>query len=1383
MGGFKIANVARVNRLRLCEGSMSFSCRGGFYGVGGKPGEDVHPCGVKRVLCFDRISPPRELKKNLVTYSPDFQNSSEPSNASTNVVNAPREPYVIKQDNGSFVDKIIFRAPDSPNQFHCFHCKDVLRYGENSLNDSLSISETSSQSPPNINHCCYECGDPLDGIFCKRCTCKSRGKDAHIGYNCPSNVPVISNPEPCNNQTIDERPQTLPIFHLRFHSEVESPFTLDFTPTYVDESSNVFNPPPQSPVYPCEFCGNDAYYGHYCTPQAPFIYPEPCYNQDFNFPQDFQNVPQQYPCCDDCGVTHDTYQYQFEDFSESNEEFSSTDDDSFSLDNIDNVEASPPNSELVSFEVMEIVIPKVGGIEASNDNPIPFHDPIISRNPPNLTPSGESDFFLEVDAFLAVEDKFTSSQFPKSYLDLEGDMLLFEAFLNVKEYQEKDKIGSKPDKNEKRGKAEKKDPYAYVEAAMQEPPLPDFVLKHVYPEFMPPEDDVVPAEEQPLYEDDEDPKEDPVDYPIDIDDDEEEPTAAGASLGYKVVMIWLRVESQSTYHPLPLSPPIVLSHTRESMVMIRAAAPSTYILAPRSETLPSETSPSGTPPLLPILLPTSSPPLLLPSTDCRADVYKVTLPPQKRLCIALDAKIRRVPDREIDYGITDVWEDPNEIAEEIPATDVVELSQRMKDFVTTVRQDTYEIYGRLDDAQDDRLLMSGACDADRGRNGDDNHNSRTGSRRTEQTTRECTYTDFLKCQPINFKGTKGVVGVALTCWKSHVKTVGQDAAHGMSWNTLMKMMTAKYCPQNEIKKLGIEIWELKVKGTDVVSYTQRFQELALLCGRMFLKESYKIEKYVSGLPDMIHGSVMASKPTTMQDAVKFATELMDKEICTFVEWQTENKRKNLTNDLNLCAPNATITMMDNMLPNAISATELAIWPVNVRVLQMPILLTTKGAPGNGNAPAKVYVVGNAGINPNSNIVTDHYCDVELADERIVGLNSIIRGCTSNFLNHPFNIDLMLIELGSFDVIIGMDWLEKYQAIIFCVNKINRIPWGNKTLIVRADGRDQGNETHLNIISCTKTQKYMLKGCHVFLEHVTTKKAEDKSEGKQLEDVLIVRDFPEVFPEDLPATSEMKELSDQFQELSDKGFIRPSFLPWGASVLFVKKKGGSFRICIDYQELNKLAVKNRYTLSRINDLFDQLQRSRYSKIAKSITKLTQKGVKFDWGDKDEVTFQLIKQKLCSAPILALPKGSEDFVVYCDALHKGLGAVLMQREKVIAYASRQLKIHEKNYTTHDFGTWIGCVCSKNLETLFVWNQVTRRDSVRSQDLETLPYGTKCTMFTDHKSLQHIIDQKELNMRQHRWLELLSDYDCEIRYHPGKENVVADALSRKEQEPLRV
>ncbi|GJR67388.1 putative reverse transcriptase domain-containing protein [Tanacetum coccineum] len=289
---------------------------------------------------------------------------------------------------------------------------------------------------------------------------------------------------------------------------------------------------------------------------------------------------------------------------------------------------------------------------------------------------------------------------------------------------------------------------------------------------------------------------------------------------------------------------------------------------------------------------------------------------------------------------------------------------------------------------------------------------------------------------------------------------------------------------------------------------------------------------------------------------------------------------------------------------------------------------------------------------------------------------------------------MPVDLGSFDVIISMDWLSLYNAVIICDEKIVRVPFGNETLIIH--------------------------GCHVFLAQITKKKTEDKSGEKQLEDVPIVQDFLEVFPEDLPgipptrqvefqidlipgaapvarepyrlAPSKIKELSDQLQELSDKGFIRPSASPWGASVLFVKKKDGSFWMCIDYRELNKLTVKNRYPLPIIDDLFDQLQGSSVY-----------------------------------APILALPEGAENFIVYCDASHKGLGVVLMQREKVIAYTSRELKIHENNYITHDLE--LGAV-------------------------------------------------KELNMRQRRWLELLSDYDREIRYHPRKANIVADALSRKER-----
>ncbi|GJQ92144.1 putative reverse transcriptase domain-containing protein [Tanacetum coccineum] len=335
----------------------------------------------------------------------------------------------------------------------------------------------------------------------------------------------------------------------------------------------------------------------------------------------------------------------------------------------------------------------------------------------------------------------------------------------------------------------------------------------------------------------------------------------------------------------------------------------------------------------------------------------------------------------------------------------------------------------------------------------------------------------------------------------------------------------------------------------------------------------KIEKYVGGLPDMIHGSVMASKSKIMQDAIKFATELIDKKIYTFAERHRSGEKKPYEGSKPLClkcnyhhdgqcAPKCHKCNRVGHLARDCRSTANANTANNqmgTRASQKPTCYECKaqghfkrdcpklknnnrGNQGrNDNAPAKVYAVGRVGTNPDSNVVTgtfllnnyyasvlfdtgadrsfmstafssqiditpstlDHYYDVELANERIIGLNTIIRGCTLNFLNHPFNIDLKPIELGSLDVIIGMDWLLKNQVVIVCAEKIIRFPWGNETLIVCGDRSDRGNENRLNIISCTKTQKYMLKGCPIFLAHVTTKGTEDKSEKKRLKDVPIV----------------------------------------------------------------------------------------------------------------------------------------------------------------------------------------------------------------------------------------------------------------------------------------
>ncbi|GJV99989.1 putative reverse transcriptase domain-containing protein [Tanacetum coccineum] len=529
-----------------------------------------------------------------------------------------------------------------------------------------------------------------------------------------------------------------------------------------------------------------------------------------------------------------------------------------------------------------------------------------------------------------------------------------------------------------------------------------------------------------------------------------------------------------------------------------------------------------------------------------------------------------------------------------------------------------------------------------------------------------------------------------------------------------------------MKKLEVELWNLKVKGTDVTGYNQRFQELVLLYVRMFPEESDKIERYVGGLLDMIHASVVASKPKTMQEATEMASELMDTKINTITERQAENKQKVQGNYRRECPK---LNNNNNNHGNQVR---------------------------NANAPAKVYAVGHAGINPYINVMTGMF----LLNNRYASI-LFDTGANRSFVSTAFSsqIDITASTL---------DHYYDYQAIIICVEKIVRIPWGNETLIIHGDGSNRGNEIRLNIISCTKTQKYLLKGCLIFLAHVTTKKVKDKSEKKQLEDVPIVRDFLDVFPEDflgLPLTrqvefqidlvpgatpvarapyrlapSEMKELSEQLQELSDKGFIRPSSSPWGA--LNKQEHEEYLKLILELlkkEELYAKFSKCEFWIPKVQFLglagYYWRFIEGFSKITKPMTKLTQKKVKFEWR-------------------------SEDFIIYCDASKKGLGVVLMQREKVIVYASRQLKIHEKNYTTHDLE--LGAV----VFALKIWRHYL--------------YGTKCTVFTNHKSLQHILDQKELNMRQRRWLELLSDYDYDIHYHPGKTNVVADALSRKEREP---
>nr|GEZ03060.1 putative reverse transcriptase domain-containing protein [Tanacetum cinerariifolium] len=361
-----------------------------------------------------------------------------------------------------------------------------------------------------------------------------------------------------------------------------------------------------------------------------------------------------------------------------------------------------------------------------------------------------------------------------------------------------------------------------------------------------------------------------------------------------------------------------------------------------------------------------------------------------------------------------------------------------------------------------------------------------------------------------------------------------------------------------------------------------------------------------GLPDNIYGSVKASKPKTLDKTIELANDLMDQKLRTYAERQTDNVRKADDSSRNNHGHQQHPSKRQNVGHLARDCRSSR--STNVANTQRDNRAIPNGNEKKRNAsrdPDSNVVMEkkrNASRDPDSNVVTGNSYDVELADGKIVGVDTIIQGCNLNFLKHPFNIDLMPMELGSFDVIIELDWLRRL-------------------------------ETGLSPAKGTRTRR--------------------SKDGIQ--------------------NSNEKEHEEHLKKILE--------------LLKKEKLYAKFLEC-----------------------------------------------EF-WIPK------LIKRKLCSALILALSEGSEDFVVYCDASHKGLGAVLMQREKVISYASRQLKIHKKNYTTHDLE--LGLV----VFALKIWRHYL--------------YGTKCTVFIDYKSLQHILDQKELNMRQRQWLELLSDYDCDIRY----------------------
>ncbi|GJZ98275.1 putative reverse transcriptase domain-containing protein, partial [Tanacetum coccineum] len=489
--------------------------------------------------------------------------------------------------------------------------------------------------------------------------------------------------------------------------------------------------------------------------------------------------------------------------------------------------------------------------------------------------------------------------------------------------------------------------------------------------------------------------------------------------------------------------------------------------------------------------------------------------------------------------------------------------------------------------------------------------------------RECTFQDFLKCKPHNFSGTEGVVGLtrwfekmetvfnisncplkyqvkyatctlqdsALTWWNSHKRTIGVEAAYAMNWVELMKLMTEVYCPRNEIQKMETELWNLTVKGNDLTAYTQRFQELILLCTRMVPDEEDRVERFIGGLPDNIQGNVIAANPTRLQDAIRIANQLMDKKVQGYAARSAENKRRmesNLRDNRGQQPPFKRQNTSGQNMARAYTAgnnerkgyagplpycnkcrlhheglctlrCETGMKAVNQTrdlTFKRIVLRVEKSEPETRPetewktrlkpdwSVMKLTAIAYAIVEEEQTLIPtlsrETSYAVELADGRISETNIVLRGCMLGLLGHPFE------ELGSFDVIIGMDWLAKYHALIVCDEKVVRIPYGNEVLIIRGDNCDNGK---------------------VFLEHLPG----------------------------LPPARQVEFQIDLVPGATPR-IYQGEFLTWGAPVLFVKKKDGSFRMCIDYHELNKLTVKNRYPLPRIDDLFDQLQGSEfYSKI--------------------------------------------------------------------------------------------------------------------------------------------------------------------------------------------
>ncbi|GJS83943.1 putative reverse transcriptase domain-containing protein [Tanacetum coccineum] len=528
--------------------------------------------------------------------------------------------------------------------------------------------------------------------------------------------------------------------------------------------------------------------------------------------------------------------------------------------------------------------------------------------------------------------------------------------------------------------------------------------------------------------------------------------------------------------------------------------------------------------------------------------------------------------------------------------------------------------------------------------------------------RECTYSSFMKCNPTSFHGNEGAVelcrwfektesvfSISECAERNKVATLGLEVANAKSWNDMKIMMREEFCPPEEIQRMEVELWNLRVKDSNISAYTQRFNELVLLCPEMVPSEKKKVEAYLRGLPENIKGETTSSRPVVLNEAVRMAHTLMEQKLQAKAEriaesnkrkWESNNNqggnnnnqggnnnnRRNYQNNnrhnqnnnqrhgnaraltttqnaganqtgvaskcnrcglchFDQCPPKCNNCgkmghkEKDCRSKNVASGT-------NARSAVVCYECGERGHKSNacpkradrqgGNVRGQAYVVRDAEHNQGPNVVTGTF----LLNNRYVTI-LFDSGADKSFVDVRFShlLDIKPAKLntsygartnngyvlGTFDVIIGMDWLVERDAVIVCGKKEVHVPYKNKTLVVKGDS----GASRLKVISCIKARKYIERGSQLFLAQVTEK----EPSKKQLQDVPVIRNFPEVFPDDLPglppprqvefrielvpgaapvarapyrlAPSELKELSDQLKELLEKGFIRPSSSPWGA----------------------------------------------------------------------------------------------------------------------------------------------------------------------------------------------------------------------------------------------